>query len=223
MMQLGLGDERFLAAAFGLLLVLGCGDDSGPAGVRCTMSSDCAAGERCFNGFCVPGHRPDGGSPPPDASSDATAGDSATDAGSACETNLDCPPTERCVEARCVSTDVDAGGTDGGTDADSGPGCVDISGEYTICDGTECRDAVCYLSNVQITEGSAPCTFLVSSSGSTRVTGTFTVTGDQVAPGSSEFVRSDLPETCGVGQLMDMAGSIEIAFPCACTLLLVPR
>ena len=190
------------------------------------MSSDCQGSERCFNGFCVPGERPDADLRPLDAATDAAAVDSAVDAGSTpCVSDDDCSVGERCVESLCVSSDVDAGGTDGGADADSGPGCVDISGVYTICDGMSCPSPVCHASTVMVLATDEPCVFdVISDNPRTMVNGRFVVGRDEVTPDSeTEFRRRGTLEFCDRGMLVfdqpPLADQIE--FSCeGCPLIL---
>ncbi len=126
---------RFFALSLFLLLcaLLACGDDGGGSG--CVAPSDCAAGERCVNGDCVP--RVDSGSGHDAARPDAARGDS----GLLCPegtVDLNGDPEDGCEctvstnGERCNGADDDC---DGSTDEGVSPP-VGLCSSTGVCAGT---------------------------------------------------------------------------------------
>ncbi len=198
-----------------------CGGDDDAADV-CSTPADCNPGDRCVNGFCVPGERDaatdtrvdsstDSGSEdtgvdagddapnPRDMGTDATdASDSAIDTAPVCSDDLDCDADQNCVGGVCVATS----------------GCPDIVGTWGLCDDEACTPApVCYAGTHEITlDDATSCLFRIVP----EVGLTVLVTGRMSETTRNNFDASGLtfrpPQECGSAAYV--ASDERIRFDC---------
>ncbi len=93
--QFALYLASFLSVVF---LAAGC-DCSGTPSTACSSGADCADGEACLDGVCVP--RTDSGLPPEDAGMDSTSTDSGMPP---CTADEECPGEAVCVDGACCAS-----------------------------------------------------------------------------------------------------------------------